>query len=65
MKKSITVLTLKRTGYSNGWAIFAPKGHQISNMYHSSNMEDILRWAKAWTSSWKSIELKVEYDKKD
>ena len=45
------------------WAIFDPKGHQVSDTFRG-NKHAAIAWGNAWISSFNAASLKVEDDEK-
>ena len=57
------VVTLRNVRYGE-WALFAPKGHQLSIIFRG-NKFDAHDWAKAWVSGFNDWTVKQEEQKYD
>lgn len=58
-----TTLVLKKAGLST-WIIYSNKGIELHTLHRCSSDVEALDAAKAWASSWTSVDIKVAENEK-
>jgi len=56
-----SIIIKLRQSQTKEWALFAPAGHQLSNIFKGTSVE-ALEWARAWCSSYSNWAVQLDGD---